>query len=89
MYTSAYIILDLLPPGLGSTMNMNLGQYPQAESSSQAARSHVQYHLPYFMPSEIEHLSEKQRGKLSLSQEEKARQQACAFIDSVGAKTGL
>ena len=70
-------------------MNTNLGQYPQAESSSQAARSHVQYHLPYFMPSEIEHLSEKQRGKLSLSQEEKARQQACAFIESVGAKTGL
>ncbi|CAL1712899.1 unnamed protein product [Somion occarium] len=45
--------------------------------------------MPYFTPLEIEQLSEKQRGKLSLSQEEKARQQACAFIEAVGAKIGF
>lgn len=59
--------------------------YPAARSST----SHTVQHHPYFTPDEIEHLSEKQRGKLSTTQEEKARQQACAFMEAVGSKIGL
>lgn len=51
--------------------------------------SSVKYHLPYFTPAEVEQLSERQRGKLSLNQEERARQLACGFIENVGAKLGL
>ncbi|KAH8104709.1 cyclin-like protein [Cristinia sonorae] len=49
----------------------------------------VKYHLPYFTPAEVEQLSEKQRGKLSVTQEERARQLACGFIENVGAKLGF
>jgi CTD kinase subunit beta len=51
--------------------------------------SSSKYHHPYFTPAEVEYLSEKQRGKLSATQEEKTRQQACAFLEAVGAKIGL
>lgn len=57
-----------------------------AESSS-AARLKV--YRPYFTPQEVERLSAKQRGKLSVSREEKGRQQACTFIDAVGTRCGL
>jgi CTD kinase subunit beta len=57
------------------------------EATSRSSR--VQYYKPYFTDEEVQHLSEKQRGKLSQSQEDRARQQACAFIDSIGAKLGL
>ncbi|KAH9936171.1 cyclin-like protein, partial [Fomitopsis serialis] len=56
---------------------------------SQFLASYVKHHLPYFTPAEVEKLSDKQRGKLSITQEEKARQQACGFIEAVGAKIGL
>ncbi|KIJ54574.1 hypothetical protein M422DRAFT_24513 [Sphaerobolus stellatus SS14] len=46
-------------------------------------------HHPYFTPQEVEALSTKQRGKLSTSQEEKQRQQACAFIEAVSGRTGF
>lgn len=46
------------------------------------------YH-PYFTPQEIELLSEKQRGKLTATQEEKVRQSACTFIENVAARVGL
>jgi len=62
---------------------------PPGASPSQLPASNVKYHLPYFTPAEVEQLSERQRGKLSISQEEKARQQACSFIESVGAKIGF
>lgn len=51
--------------------------------------SHFKYHLPYFTPQDVERLSEKQRGKLSVTQEEKARQQACGFIEAIGSDIGL
>ncbi|KAI0714023.1 cyclin-like protein [Cerioporus squamosus] len=51
--------------------------------------SRFKYHLPYFTPQEVERLSEKQRGKLSVTQEEKARQQACGFIEAIGADIGF
>lgn len=56
---------------------------------SQFAASYVKHHLPYFTPFEVEKLSDNQRGKLSITQEEKVRQQAGGFIESVGAKIGL
>ncbi|KAI0731920.1 cyclin-like protein [Fomitopsis betulina] len=56
---------------------------------TQFAASYVKHHLPYFTPAEVERLSDRQRGKLSLTQEEKVRQQACGFIEAVGAKIGF
>ena len=56
---------------------------------TQFAASYVKHHLPYFTPAEVERLSDRHRGKLSLTQEEKVRQQACGFIEAVGAKIGL
>ena len=54
-----------------------------------APTSYTKRHHPYFTPLEVEMLSEKQRGKMSTTQEEKARQQACGFIEAVGLKIGL
>jgi CTD kinase subunit beta len=51
--------------------------------------SHVKRFKPYFPPEQVEQLSAKQRGKLSVSREEKSRQQACGFIDAVGVRCGL
>ncbi|OJT10406.1 hypothetical protein TRAPUB_13098 [Trametes pubescens] len=51
--------------------------------------NYLKFHHPYFTPSEVEKLSDKQRGKLSITQEEKARQQACGFIEAVGLGIGL
>ncbi|EIW59723.1 cyclin-like protein [Trametes versicolor FP-101664 SS1] len=51
--------------------------------------NHLKFHHPYFTPSEVEKLSDKQRGKLSITQEEKARQQACGFIEAVGLGIGF
>ncbi|KZT11898.1 cyclin-like protein [Laetiporus sulphureus 93-53] len=51
--------------------------------------SHIKYHLPYFTPAEVDQLADKQRGRLSVTQEEKIRQQACGFIEAVGAKIGF
>lgn len=55
--------------------------------SSTAARLKV--YRPFFTLGEVERLSAKQRGKLSVSREEKGRQQACTFIDAVGTRCGL
>ena len=62
--------------------------YHRAQSPTQPPSS-SKYHHPYFTPAEVDYLSEKQRGKLSVTQEEKARQQACGFLEAVGAKIGL
>ncbi|KAI6125406.1 hypothetical protein EDD16DRAFT_1690945 [Pisolithus croceorrhizus] len=50
-----------------------------AASTFQLPSSLSKHYHPYFTPAE-------QRGKLSVSQEEKARQQACGFIEAVGFK---
>ncbi|KAA1469897.1 cyclin-like protein [Dentipellis sp. KUC8613] len=68
-------------------MNQDIGQY--RDSPSHIPASFTKYHHPYFTPIEVDYLSEKQRGKLSSNQEDKARQQACAFIEAVGAKIGF
>ncbi|KAJ3525032.1 hypothetical protein NM688_g8465 [Phlebia brevispora] len=66
-------------------------QHHQAlrDSPSQLPASHVKYHLPYFTPEEVERMSERQRGKLTATQEEKQRQQACGFIEAVGSRIGF
>ena len=51
--------------------------------------STVKLHKPYFTPQQVQDLCEKTRGKLSISQEDKARRHACTFIEAVGAKIGL
>ncbi|WRT65613.1 uncharacterized protein IL334_002558 [Kwoniella shivajii] len=54
-----------------------------------SSKAHVKHYKPYFTPVEVEKLSAKQRGKLSVSREERGRQQACGFIDAVGARCGF
>ncbi|KAJ6585084.1 cyclin-like protein [Mycena capillaripes] len=63
-------------------MNQSRGQSPTPHSSSK-------YHHPYFTPAEVEYLSVKQRGKLSVTQEERVRQNACAFLEALGARVGF
>ncbi|KAJ7695650.1 cyclin-like protein [Mycena rosella] len=58
------------------------GESPNPHSSSK-------YHHPYFTPAEVEYLSEKQRGKLSVTQEERVRQSACGFLETLGARVGF
>ncbi|KDQ62447.1 hypothetical protein JAAARDRAFT_66179 [Jaapia argillacea MUCL 33604] len=58
-------------------------------SSTSQPSSSSKFHHPYFTPTEVEQLSDKQRGKLSINQEEKARQQACGFVEAIGAKIGF
>lgn len=63
--------------------------HSRVPSPSQLPASFSKYHHPYFTSAEVQYLSEKQRGKLSATQEEKARQQACGFIEAVGSKIGF
>ncbi|KAF8333429.1 cyclin-like protein [Cantharellus anzutake] len=44
---------------------------------------------PYFNPDEVAYLCDRQRGKMTESQESKARIQACSFIEVVGSKIGF
>ncbi|EJD43880.1 cyclin-like protein [Auricularia subglabra TFB-10046 SS5] len=43
----------------------------------------------YYTPAQVESLAATTRGKLTVAQEEKLRQQACTFIDAVGARMGF
>lgn len=64
-------------------------EYKYGDPPSLIPASNFKYHLPYFTADEVQQLSEKQRGKLSATQEEKARQQACGFIEAIGSDIGL
>ncbi|KAK8861488.1 hypothetical protein IAR55_002309 [Kwoniella newhampshirensis] len=57
--------------------------------ASSGSNTHIKHYKPYFTPAEVERLSAKQRGKLSVSREERGRQQACGFIDAVGVRCGF
>ena len=81
------LLLDA--PVRTSTMDHHSQHSGMRDSPSQMPASHVKYHLPYFTPDEVERMSERQRGKLSMTQEERQRQQACGFIEAVGSKIGL
>jgi len=59
------------------------------QSPFQTPASSSKYHHPYFTPAEVEYLSEKQRGKLSVTGEEKVRQNACGFLEAMGARIGF
>ncbi|KAI0755147.1 cyclin-like protein [Daedaleopsis nitida] len=64
-------------------------EYKYGDPPSLIPASNFKYHLPYFTADEVQQLSEKQRGKLSVTQEEKARQQACGFIEAIGSDIGF
>jgi len=53
------------------------------------AASSSKYHHPYFTEAQIDSMSEKQRGKLAVAQEEKIRQTACGLLEAIGTKVGL
>ncbi|KAK1927445.1 cyclin-like protein [Papiliotrema laurentii] len=57
--------------------------------TASTSKVHIKQYRPYFSPAEVEKLSAKQRGKLSVSREERARQQACGFIDATGVRCGF
>ncbi len=79
-------------PNSANRMEMNMHHsMGMRDSPSQAPMpaSFAKYHWPYFTPEMVERMSERQRGKLSITQEEKQRQQACGFIEAIGSKTGL
>ncbi|KAK2465363.1 hypothetical protein APHAL10511_002717 [Amanita phalloides] len=60
-----------------------------ASSPAQLPASSSKFHHPYFTPAEVEYLSEKQRGKISVSQEDKVRQNACGFLEAMGLRIGF
>lgn len=64
-------------------------QGSRGHTPSQMPTSSSKYYHPYFSPAELEYLSEKQRGKQSVTQEEKVRQTACTFLETIGARVGL
>jgi CTD kinase subunit beta len=57
--------------------------------SSLSQASLVKRHRAYFTQNEIAYMTEKQRGKLTAKAEDKQRQTACAFAESVGGRLGL
>ncbi len=63
--------------------------HSRAQSPSQFPASRSKYYRPYFTSDEIQILSEKQKGKLSVTQEDKVRQTACGFLEALGARMGL
>jgi hypothetical protein len=63
--------------------------YSRAHSPSNIPTSSSKFHHPYFTPAEVDYLSEKQRGKLSVTQEDKIRQNACGFLEALGVRIGL
>ncbi|KAJ7259530.1 cyclin-like protein [Mycena haematopus] len=60
-----------------------------SRAQSPTPHSSSKYHHPYFTPAEVEYLSIKQRGKLSVAQEDRVRQNACAFLETLGARIGF
>ncbi|KAL0961355.1 hypothetical protein HGRIS_006311 [Hohenbuehelia grisea] len=99
---STYTIVARLEPGhlqdaIGRVFLVDLSQllartmdYGRHSSASQSGpASSSKFHHPYFTPAEVDYLSAKQRGKLSATQEDKVRQTACSFIESMSARIGF
>jgi CTD kinase subunit beta len=61
----------------------------QSSTPSAQPASSVKHHYPYFTPSEVESLSEKQRGKMSLYQEERIKISAASFLEALGIRMGF
>ncbi|KAF9498960.1 cyclin-like protein [Pleurotus eryngii] len=51
--------------------------------------SSSKFHNPYFTPGQVESLSARQRGKLSVVHEDRTRQSACAFIEAISTRIGF
>ncbi|KAH8825222.1 cyclin-like protein [Flagelloscypha sp. PMI_526] len=60
-----------------------------SSSSRNLPASISKHHHPYFSATQVSRLSEKQRGKLSATQEERIRQNATAFIETMSARIGF
>jgi CTD kinase subunit beta len=56
---------------------------------AQGPKSFTKYHRPYLTPTEIDYLSEKQRGKTSIRDEERLRFMAGSRLEALGARIGL
>ncbi|KAG5650475.1 hypothetical protein H0H81_012127 [Sphagnurus paluster] len=63
--------------------------HSRGQSPTHLPASLIKHHHPYFTPAEVKYLSEKQRGKLTETQEEKTRQSACGFLEALGARVGF
>jgi hypothetical protein len=62
---------------------------PSFMNAIQGPNLSTRHHRPYYTPEELDILSEKQRGRLSINQDEKERQRACSLMDAVGTRMGL
>ncbi|KAG8764030.1 hypothetical protein FRC12_008329 [Ceratobasidium sp. 428] len=60
-----------------------------AQTPPPATTVRIKRHTPYFNAEDVNRLSEKARGNASEARGEKARQQACTFIDAVGVRSGF
>ncbi|THV03914.1 cyclin-like protein [Dendrothele bispora CBS 962.96] len=67
----------------------NTSSHARASSPSTLPASSIKYHYPYFTPSEVESMSEKQRGKMSIHQEERIRSSAMGFLEVLGSRMGF
>ncbi|KXN93288.1 CTD kinase subunit beta [Leucoagaricus sp. SymC.cos] len=63
--------------------------HSRAQSPASLPASTLKVYHPYFVPTDTEHLASRTRGKLSHSQEEKSRQNACGFLEIMGARIGF
>lgn len=70
-------------------MSSTEGGHSRAQSPSNLAASHFKSYHPYFVPSDVEFLVDRQRLKSPYTQEDKVRQNACGFLETMGARIGL
>jgi len=68
---------------------MDTRSHARNSSPSALPASSIKYHYPYFTPSEVESMSEKQRGKMSIHQEDKIRSSATGFLEILGSRMGF
>jgi len=65
------------------------GGHSRAQSPTNLAASTLKIYQPYFVPTDLEHLTDRTRGRFSHGQEDKNRQNAVGFLETIGARIGL
>jgi len=65
------------------------GGHSRAQSPTNLAASTLKIYQPYFVPADLEHLTDRTRGRFSHGQEDKNRQNAVGFLEIMGARIGL
>lgn len=65
------------------------GGYSRAQSPTNLAASTLKIYQPYFVPTDLEHLTDRTRGRFSHGQEDKNRQNAVGFLETMGARIGF